>query len=342
MLILLLLLMVTALFGCDELAKKPGAISGTVLQNGAGVNGVTVTLTGTSSSTATTDAKGDYFFTNLALGTYSVSPSNDTLTSDPESTNVTLTEASPEAADVNFEVEFIDTPQEGGGCDERVWKGDYVVLSFLGIYPLMGYTEVTGNLTITGTAAFNLRGLDCLKRVGGNLTIAGNAMTDLSGLDNLESVGRNFTLTGNAFATLHGLEKLKSIGGTLTITTSDLLSIKALSNVTSADNIIILANPILTSLEGLNGITRTGNVTVMANPLLINTAGLEKLTTVDGFLLIRDNPVLSSLGLKFLESVAHDFAVVNNYNLCTNLAQDLADSVSIGGSITISSNKACP
>jgi hypothetical protein len=80
----------------------------------------------------------------------------------------------------------------------------------------------------------------------------------------------------------------------------------------------------------------------MANPLLINTYGLENLTTADGFLFIRDNPVLSSLGLTSLESVAHDFAVVNNFNLCTKLAQDLADSIAIGGSITIAGNKTCP
>jgi len=54
---------------------SPYIISGTVTSGGAVLPGVTITLSGTSSGTATTDANGDYSFTGLADGSYTVTPS---------------------------------------------------------------------------------------------------------------------------------------------------------------------------------------------------------------------------------------------------------------------------
>jgi subtilisin family serine protease len=51
-------------------------ISGTVTENGAPLSGVTMTLSGTQSATATTNAAGQYFFANLNVGaSYTVTPS---------------------------------------------------------------------------------------------------------------------------------------------------------------------------------------------------------------------------------------------------------------------------
>jgi len=50
-------------------------ISGTITADSAALTGVTVTLSGTSSGTATTDANGNYSFANLASGSYTVTPS---------------------------------------------------------------------------------------------------------------------------------------------------------------------------------------------------------------------------------------------------------------------------
>ena len=338
----LLMVATSAFLGCDTTTTdQPGVIHGVVMQEGVGVNGVTVELSGDAHMDTTTDNDGQYSFESLDLGTYTVSPSKEFLTSTPERIDVILGENSPEATDVDFDVELIsDNPN--AGCEERVWRGDYVILSFLGIYPLMGYTEITGNLTISGTTAFNLRGLDCLKHVGGSLTIAGNALNDLSGLDNLTSIGRHLTISGNAFVSLDGLESLQSVGGSLTITTTSFLNMNALSNLTSVDNISIIANPTLLSLKGLNGITDAGNVTILANPLITSSSGLENLKTVNGFLFIRDNTYLSSLGLTSLESVDNNFSVIENINLCTNLAEELADGISVGGTVNITANKICP
>ena len=47
-------------------------ISGNVTLNGEALAGVTVTLSGTSSSTTTTDASGDYSFSGLDNGSYTI------------------------------------------------------------------------------------------------------------------------------------------------------------------------------------------------------------------------------------------------------------------------------
>jgi uncharacterized repeat protein (TIGR03803 family) len=50
-------------------------ISGQVSQSGAGLSGVTVTLSGTESATTTTDSNGNYSFTEPGGGNYTVTPS---------------------------------------------------------------------------------------------------------------------------------------------------------------------------------------------------------------------------------------------------------------------------
>jgi hypothetical protein len=52
------------------------AISGSITLNGAALVGATVTLSGASSATTTTDANGNYSFTGLDNGSYTVTPSS--------------------------------------------------------------------------------------------------------------------------------------------------------------------------------------------------------------------------------------------------------------------------
>ena len=59
---------------CGESTEPPiiGAVQGTVTVEGAGLDGVTVTLGGGSSATATTSGGGNYSFPNLEAGSYTV------------------------------------------------------------------------------------------------------------------------------------------------------------------------------------------------------------------------------------------------------------------------------
>ena len=65
-------------------------ISGKITQNGAGLEGVEVTLSGPAAMTAITDSKGNYIFpvTGIDHGTYSVTPSLDGYGFDPETREV--------------------------------------------------------------------------------------------------------------------------------------------------------------------------------------------------------------------------------------------------------------
>jgi len=70
---------------CTGEAFNSGAatysISGTI--SGAGGSGATVNLTGYSTATVTADAAGDYIFTSLKIGSYTVTPSKTGFTFHP-------------------------------------------------------------------------------------------------------------------------------------------------------------------------------------------------------------------------------------------------------------------
>lgn len=77
-------------------------ISGTVTLSGTGLKGVTITLGGTSSGTATTDVGGNYTFTGLANGSYTITPSKSGYTFSPSSSSRTVNRANVTGA--NFTV----------------------------------------------------------------------------------------------------------------------------------------------------------------------------------------------------------------------------------------------
>ena len=78
--------------GQDFTATAPGyIISGKV--SGAVVSGVTITLTGTDSSSTTTDALGSYRFRNAVNGSYTIIPSKVGYMFSPVSRNITVNNA---------------------------------------------------------------------------------------------------------------------------------------------------------------------------------------------------------------------------------------------------------
>lgn len=84
-------------------ASKPAtsySISGTVIVSGSGLSGVSMTLTGTSLATVTTDTSGNYTFSGLSNGNYTVTPSKAGYAFAPTSIAVTISGANQE--DKNF------------------------------------------------------------------------------------------------------------------------------------------------------------------------------------------------------------------------------------------------
>lgn len=64
------------------------SVSGTVTSGGAGVAGVVVKLTGTATKSTTTDSDGNYSFSGVVTGSYTVTPSNSPCIFAPVSTSV--------------------------------------------------------------------------------------------------------------------------------------------------------------------------------------------------------------------------------------------------------------
>ena len=66
------------------------SISGRVTSGGSGLSGVTVALSGTASKTTTTDSIGNYTFTGLVNGAYTVTPSKSGCTFSPTSLSTSI------------------------------------------------------------------------------------------------------------------------------------------------------------------------------------------------------------------------------------------------------------
>jgi M6 family metalloprotease-like protein len=100
------------------------SVSGTVILNGSGLSGVTVTLSGPSSGNTITDYSGNYSFTGLTDGTYSVTPSKSGYTFTPTSKSVTISGANKTGQ--NFTASAIPgcSPPEDVNQDGKVNTGD--------------------------------------------------------------------------------------------------------------------------------------------------------------------------------------------------------------------------
>jgi len=108
---------------CYQEYSSTYSISGTVTLSGSGLESVTMTLSGDISAiTTTTDSSGNYTFSGLSNGTYTVTPSKTNYTFTPSSTPVIISEA--DVTGVNFVAFAV------GGCstwaDVNAKYEDYV------------------------------------------------------------------------------------------------------------------------------------------------------------------------------------------------------------------------
>jgi len=88
-------LLLSKLIGSRKGPPPTYTISGDIVDGAAAaIEGVTVTLTGDASDSTTTDASGDYAFTGLVDGSYTVTPTKTGNTFAPTSDNVTISGAS--------------------------------------------------------------------------------------------------------------------------------------------------------------------------------------------------------------------------------------------------------
>lgn len=87
------------------------SISGRITEDGAGVSGVSISLSGETLSTLVTDGNGYYEFTGLSSGTYLLTPLKAGYCFDPESLNVTVADASRPYQDISCGIAKIQPPE---------------------------------------------------------------------------------------------------------------------------------------------------------------------------------------------------------------------------------------
>ncbi len=124
------------------------SISGSVTLNGSALQGVTVTLSGAGSEgTATTDASGNYTFTGISDGIYSLKPSMDGYSFNPMSTSQTVNGGN--IAHVDF---------TGSLNTSFLWIADFEGnLGYVDV--LTGTVKIIGNMGVTMTdIAFDPQG----------------------------------------------------------------------------------------------------------------------------------------------------------------------------------------
>ena len=135
-------------FTATASATSTYTISGTV--NGAVISGVTITLAGTSSGSALTDASGNYSFSGLANGSYTLTALKTGYTFSPTTISVTVNNAN--VTGQNFTATAITTPTYtiSGRVSGDVVSGVTITLTGTGSNSVT--TDAGGNYSFSSAA----------------------------------------------------------------------------------------------------------------------------------------------------------------------------------------------
>jgi probable HAF family extracellular repeat protein len=129
-------------------------LSGTITKSGGGaLQGVTMTLSGTSSGTATTGASGNYSFTDLVNGSYTVNPSLAGYTFTPISLAVTVNGANVTAIDFTATAYMGSTYSISGNVSVNTGGAlKNVTMTLSGTNTGTVATDASGDYTFSGLA----------------------------------------------------------------------------------------------------------------------------------------------------------------------------------------------
>ena len=165
-------------------------ISGTVFSGGAFLPGATVTLSGTSTGTTTTDANGNYSFTGATNGNYVLTPSKTGYSFTSVSTLVTIN-----SADVNSQ-NFIATatPATTYSISGTITLNSVgqpgVIVALTGAATGAAITDASGNYSFAGLQNGSYT---VTPAIGGYSFSPGNASVTVN---NANVTGKNFTASG--------------------------------------------------------------------------------------------------------------------------------------------------
>ncbi len=190
-------------------------------------------------------------------------------------------------------------------CSDKIWNGDFQILTQSDICRLAGYTQITGNLRVGDeeeesdsvdlvykeaieTYFLNLEGLECLTSIQGSLIIVYNkSLTSLRGLDNLTHVGGSIEIRKN--------EELKNIEG--------------LAKISEIDNLYIVENNSLQTLDGLAALKTANSFIIDWNDSLTKF-GMPNLCTILNSLSISCNRELCVSEINLLKNQLQNCSTV--------------------------------
>lgn len=155
---LLLVLLVTAtasqLCSCGEVdsTNTPNvfSISGQITSGTTGLAGVTVTLSGASQGTATTDAAGNFTFSGLANGNYTLTPALTGFIFSPSSLAQTINSANITAVNFTATSNTLPTFAISGTVSSSGSGLAGVIMTLSGTGSASATTDATGNYLFSG------------------------------------------------------------------------------------------------------------------------------------------------------------------------------------------------
>ncbi len=137
----------------DTDTPQSSSISGQVSIGGTGLSDVTMILSGAASATVATDASGNYTFSGLANGSYTVTPTKSSLSFSPINSSQTVRGADISA--VNFTATAIPTSRVSGTVTSAGSALAGVTMMLSGAGSATATTDASGNYTFNGVANGN-------------------------------------------------------------------------------------------------------------------------------------------------------------------------------------------
>ncbi len=204
-------------------------------------------------------------------------------------------------------------------------------------------TTVTGSVRVEGLALANPVSLARLDTVGGDYIVRDVPLTThLIATHSTTEIGGSLVLEGlDALQQINDFSELLSIGGDLIVRDTGAITLHAFHRlVTVGGDVIVEGNPLLEQAHGLPDLATVGGDFRFAdNPSFAQWESLAFLVDVGGDFTIRDHERLAFMP-RFLSlaTVGGDFTFTGNERLQSADAQALANTLSIGGTVTISDN----
>lgn len=220
-----------------------------------------------------------------------------------------------EVGDLTARLEALEALSGSGGGG--VMYGDYAIYNSVDLAVLSGFTEVTGQLSISGAGLPHIDGLESLTSVGSMNISSNSALTNLDGLSGLMTAGSIAIDSNAALLNVDGLSSLVSVSGELNINNNTLLTdFSGLGSLTEVGTLLVDNNDALTDFAMPSLVAVTGEMSITRNDGLITMMGLENLVSVANHMIIVDNSSMISVdGLESLSSVGESLYIYDNPSL---------------------------